>query len=101
MENSAGLKEAVDTGKLVLVDFWAAWCAPCRMMNPVIEKLKNDYEGKAVIVKVDADSEPELTEQYGVQALPSFVLLRNGKEVHRTVGATSEAKLKEVVDTYL
>src|SRR5689334_15145107 len=101
METTVTFEEAVAKGSLVLVDFWAEWCGPCRMMNPIIEKLKKDYEGKMDVVKVNADNNPALTEQYGVQSLPSFIFIKGGKEVQRMVGATSETRLKEAADSLL
>jgi thioredoxin 1 len=98
METSGTFEQTIATGNLVLVDFWAEWCGPCRMMNPIIEKLKKDYEGKMAVLKVNADDSQELTVKHGVSSLPSFIFFKDGKEVRRMVGFTPETKLKEVAD---
>ena len=78
---------ALAEGKLVMVDFWANWCMPCRMLGPVIEQLAQDYEGKAVIGKVDVDEQGELAMRYGVMNIPTVIFFKDGKEIHREVGA--------------
>ena len=78
---------ALAEGKLVMVDFWANWCMPCRMLGPVIEQLAQEYEGKAVIGKVDVDEQGELAMRYGVMNIPTVIFFKDGKEIHREVGA--------------
>ena len=78
---------ALAEGKLVMVDFWANWCMPCRMLGPVIEQLAQEYEGKAVIGKVDVDEQGELAMRYGVMNIPTVIFFKDGQEIHREVGA--------------
>ena len=92
---------ALAEGKLVMVDFWANWCMPCRMLGPVIEQLAQDYEGKAVIGKVDVDEQGELAMRYGVMSIPTVVLFKDGKEVQRTVGVQPLAAFERLVDDIL
>ena len=101
MESTKTLEEALATSSLVLADFWAEWCGPCRMMNPVIEKIKKEYAGKVEVVKVNADIHPELTEQYAVQSLPTLIFMKNKEVVLRVVGMTPEANIKGSLDKML
>ena len=77
---------ALAEGKLMMVDFWANWCMPCRMLGPVIEQLAQDYEGKAVIGKVDVDEQGELAMRYGVMSIPTVIIFKNGQEIAKEIG---------------
>lgn len=79
-------QEVIDSDKPVLLDFWASWCAPCRMLAPSIDQLSKEYEGKAVIGKVNVDEEQELAQRFGVMSIPSVFVLKNGKVVATAVG---------------
>lgn len=71
---------------LVMVDFWAAWCGPCRMAAPVIDQLAAEYSGRATVAKVDVDGEPQLASRYGVASIPTVILFKDGQEIARQVG---------------
>ena len=89
---------ALAEGKLMMVDFWANWCMPCRMLGPVIEQLAQDYEGKAVIGKVDVDEQGELAMRYGVMSIPTVIFFKDGKEIDRKVGVMPAGAFTQVLD---
>lgn len=78
--------EVINKEKLVLVDFWAGWCAPCRMLAPVIEKIAEQYDGKLVVGKVDIDEQQELAIRYGIQSIPTVILFKDGKVAAKEIG---------------
>lgn len=98
---TAAFDSVVDNAPLTLVDFWATWCGPCRMVGPVIEKLGEQYEGKAVIAKVDVDAEPDLARRFGIMSIPTVVFLKNGKEFQRLVGVQSPQVYADLLDKNL
>ena len=85
----------------VLVDFWAGWCAPCRMLGPVLEQLSAEYEGKAKIVKVDIDESMDLAQKYQIMSVPNMIIFKNGAPVDAVVGAVPAAHLKQKLDAVL
>lgn len=100
--SEAGFDKALQSGKLMMVDFWATWCGPCKMVAPVIEQLARDYEGKDIIIgKVDVDDETALAQRYGVMSIPTVIFFRNGKEIERKVGAMPPAAYSTVLDANL
>ena len=99
--NQDSFNQAIAGDQLVVVDFWAEWCGPCRMLAPVIEDLDKKYEGKAIIGKVNVDEEQELAIRYGVMSIPTVVFLKNGKEIDRKVGVMPPAAFAQVIDQNL
>ena len=81
----------------VLIDFWAPWCEPCRMMGPIIEQLAEEYEGKAKVGKVNVDEEGELSQAFGVMSIPTIVLVKDGKVVRQAVGARPKAEVEAML----
>ena len=92
---------ALAEGKLMMVDFWAEWCGPCRMLAPMVDKLAAQYEGKAVVGKVNVDEEQELAIRYGVMSIPTVIFFKDGKEIDRKVGAMPAGAFAQVLDKNL
>jgi thioredoxin 1 len=85
----------------VLADFWAEWCGPCKMMAPVLNSLAQDWKGRIIVVKVNTEEKPALAAQYGISAIPTMILYKNGTEVHRVSGAMPLQQLKSELLPYL
>ncbi|HLV13581.1 MAG TPA: thioredoxin [Xanthomarina sp.] len=85
----------------VMVDFWAAWCGPCRMVGPIIEEISKEYEGKAVVGKVDVDANQEFAAKYGVRNIPTVLVFQNGEVVGRQVGVAQKSAYTEAIDALL
>jgi len=100
--SDAAFKEVVLNSTLpVVVDFWAPWCGPCKMVAPVLDKIAQEQAGKLVIAKVNTDEDSEWAMHYGVQGIPTMLFIANGKVVHEQVGALPEKMLRFVVDQFL
>lgn len=89
------------SGKPVVVDFWADWCGPCRMLAPVIEELADELEGKAEVCKLDVDEAEETAEEYGVMSIPTIILFAGGEEKERIVGVRSKEDLLKIISSYI
>jgi thioredoxin len=90
--------EVLKSSTPVLVDFWAEWCPPCRMLTPTIEKLANDYSGKVKVGKVDTDSNRDVSIKYGIMSIPTVILFRNGEVTQKFVGLRNEREFREALD---
>ena len=98
---TAEFDAAVNAAPLAMVDFWASWCGPCKMLSPTIETLADQYEGKALVGKVHVDEEPELARRFGVMSIPTVVFLKNGREFDRKVGLMPAGAFTAVLDANL
>ena len=89
----ANFDEIIKSEKPVLVDFWAEWCGPCKMIGPVVEELAGDYEGKAVVAKLNVDENPQVTARFGVRSIPTLLVFKNGQIVDKQIGAVPKSVL--------
>ena len=93
--------EVINTDKPVLVDFWAEWCGPCKMIGPVVEELAGEYEGKAIIGKVNVDENPETAAKYMVRSIPTLLVIKNGEVVEKQVGAVPKSTLADKINAHV
>ena len=91
-------REVLQSEQPVLVDFWAPWCGPCRMMSPAVDELAQANEGRAKVVKVDVDQSPEVASQFQISSIPTFIVFENGKAGRRLTGAVPASHLQEALD---
>lgn len=97
----ANFEEIIKSEQPILVDFWAEWCGPCKMIGPVVEELAGDYEGKAVIGKVDVDSNPAVAQAFGIRSIPTLLFFKGGEVVDKQVGAVPKSVLSQKLDAQL
>ena len=93
--------DVLNSDKPVLVDLWAEWCGPCRMLTPIIEELHTEYEGKAVIGKMNVDENPEISAKYGIRSIPTLLIFKNGELVDKQVGVVPKSALVKKLDAQM
>lgn len=97
----ATIEDVLKSGKPVVIDFWAEWCGPCRMVGPIIEELAGEYEGKVVVGKVDVDNNDDVTSKYGIRNIPTILFIKDGEIVDKQVGAAQKTALVEKIEKLL
>ena len=97
----ANFEQLIQSDKPVLVDFWAEWCGPCRMVAPVVEELAGDYEGRAIVGKLDLEANSQVPAEYGVRSIPTMLVFKNGQLVEKQVGAVAKHVLAQKLDVHL
>ena len=101
LTNESFENEVLHSDIPVVVDFWASWCGPCRMVAPIIEELAREYSGKAKVGKVNVDEEAELAVKYGIVSIPTVLIFKNGEVMEKLVGAQSQDEYEDAVDKYI
>ncbi|GAB6122226.1 thioredoxin [Dysgonomonas termitidis] len=97
----AGFEDVLKSDKPLVIDFWAEWCGPCRMVGPIVEELAAEYAGKVTIGKVDVDNNDDITSKYGIRNIPTILFIKNGEVVDKQVGAAQKAVLAEKIENML
>jgi thioredoxin 1 len=94
-------EQTINSGRVVLVDFWAQWCGPCRRLAPTVDELATDYDGKLVVAKMDVDENPNTPNRFSVRGIPTLLLFKGGQVVEQVVGLTDKDSLKKVIDKHV
>ncbi|AUG58177.1 thioredoxin [Acetivibrio saccincola] len=94
-------EEVINSSDVVLVDFWAPWCGPCRAIGPIIDELAEEYDGKAKIAKLNVDDEGELAAKYKIMSIPTIIIFKNGEAVEKLLGARSKSDLSQLIDKHM
>lgn len=95
--DDSNFSQTINKFPLLLVDFWAPWCGPCRMMSPLIDQIGKDYVGKLVVGKVNVDENPTVSRQFGISSIPTLILFKRGQAVNKIIGSVSKNKIDEMV----
>jgi thioredoxin 1 len=93
--------ETINKFPLLLVDFWAPWCGPCRMMSPIVDQVGKEYQGKLVVGKVNVDENPNISRQFGISSIPTLILFKRGQAVNNIIGSVSKSRIDEMVRMHL
>ena len=101
VSDSSFENDVLKSDRPVLVDFWAAWCAPCRMLSPIVEAVAEKYANSARVVKLNVDDNPSVSQRFGIKGIPTLILFKNGREEERVVGATSEQAISRMLDKHV
>jgi len=97
----SNFEEIIQSEQPILVDFWAEWCGPCKMIGPVVEEIAGEYDGKAVVGKVDVDANPGVASKFGIRSIPTLLFFKNGEIVDKQVGAVPKAVLSQKLEAQI
>ena len=97
----ANYEEIAATDRLILIDFWAQWCGPCRSLSPVVDDLSKAYEGKAIVAKIDVDENPDIVEKFSIRNVPTILLIKDGEVVDKIVGAVPKNEIVATIEANL
>ena len=99
--DDSNFTQTINKFPLLLVDFWAPWCGPCRMMSPIIDQVGKEYIGKLVVGKVNVDENPNISSQFGISSIPTLILFKRGQAVNNIIGSVSKSRIDEMVRTHI